>query len=101
MQRHVKRRQPAAPGSIPAVLRMFESEVRFYREIAPEVGVRVPACYQAEVSDEGMLLVLDVMPSTVVQGFLSMPDWPEGSDEAEGWNARLAAAAAMLTTGAR
>ncbi len=29
---------------------MFVAEVRFYREIAPVVGVRVPACLLAEVN---------------------------------------------------
>ncbi len=59
MPNHVKRRDPAAAGSIPAVLKMFESEVRFYREIAPVVGVRVPACYQAEENADGTRLVLE------------------------------------------
>ena len=40
--------------------------------------------------------LVEVMPSTMVQGYLSMSDWPQGSDEAAGWNARLAAAAVML-----
>jgi Phosphotransferase enzyme family len=44
----VKRRDPARPGSIPDVLQMFTREVRFYREVAPEIGVRVPLCYLAE-----------------------------------------------------
>lgn len=56
---HLKRRAPAVPGSIPDVLNMFESEVRFYREIAPYVGVRVPECYQAESGPDGTLLVLE------------------------------------------
>lgn len=38
---------------------MFRNEVRFYREIAPIVGVRVPACYRAEITDTGTLLVLE------------------------------------------
>lgn len=38
---------------------MFESEVRFYREIAPYVGVRVPACYRAECGPDGTLLELE------------------------------------------
>lgn len=38
---------------------MFRSEVRFYREIAPVVGVRVPQCYQAEADDDGTVLVLE------------------------------------------
>jgi Phosphotransferase enzyme family len=33
--------------------------VRFYREIAPVAGVRVPACYRAEASEDGTLLVLE------------------------------------------
>ncbi len=39
-----KRRDAATPGSIPDVLQMFTREVRFYREVAPDVGVRTPAC---------------------------------------------------------
>jgi hypothetical protein len=38
---------------------MFRSEVRFYREIAPVVGVRVPECYQADDTSEGTVLVLE------------------------------------------
>ena len=33
--------------------------MRFYREIAPVVGVRVPACYRAEVDNDGTLLELE------------------------------------------
>lgn len=56
----VKRREPAEPGSIPDVLGMFHAEVRFYREIAPHVGIRVPACHQAEIRPDGStLLVLE------------------------------------------
>jgi hypothetical protein len=40
MRTFVKRRDVAAPGSIPDVLDMFRSEVRFYREVAPVIGVR-------------------------------------------------------------
>jgi hypothetical protein len=46
-----KRRAAATPGSIPDVLQMFPREVRFYREVAPDVGVRTPACYHAEEHD--------------------------------------------------
>jgi hypothetical protein len=56
---HVKRRGRAAPGSIPDVLDIFRMEIRFYREIAPVIGVRVPACYRAEESGEGTVLVLE------------------------------------------
>jgi hypothetical protein len=70
---HVKRRDPATPGSIPAVLKMFESEVRFYREIAPYVGVRVPACYRAESGPDGTLLELEDLSS-----------WTPGAEPAAG-----------------
>ncbi|WP_405062970.1 aminoglycoside phosphotransferase family protein [Kribbella sp. NBC_01505] len=56
---YVKRRAPEKAGSIAAELQMAASEVRFYREIAPEIGVRVPACYRAELNDEGSLLELE------------------------------------------
>jgi hypothetical protein len=56
---YVKRRGRPAFGSIPQVLDIFRAEVRFYREIAPSVGVRVPACYQAEDTEDGTLLVLE------------------------------------------
>lgn len=65
----IKRRGPAIPGSIPDVLEMFASEVRFYREIAPVVGVRVPRCLQAE-DDRGVtLLVLE-----------NLSEWHLGAD---------------------
>jgi hypothetical protein len=55
----VKRREPALPGSIPDVLGMFHAEVRFYREIAPVAGVRVPFCYRSGDDDRGTLLELE------------------------------------------
>jgi aminoglycoside phosphotransferase (APT) family kinase protein len=55
----VKRRDVPEPGSIPAVLDMFRAEVLFYREIAPVVGVRVPACHRAESGADGTLLELE------------------------------------------
>jgi len=76
---YVKRRETAVPGSIPAVLKMFESEVRFYREIAPVVGVRVPACYQAEENADGTLLVLE-----------DLSDWTPGAEPAAGARAMRA-----------
>lgn len=69
MQEFVKRRQWAPEGSIPAALGMFESEVRFYREIAPVVGVRVPACIGATQDDAGTLLRLEDLSS-----------WSSGAD---------------------
>jgi hypothetical protein len=59
VQSYVKRRNWPEPGSIPDVLDMFRCELRFYREIAPVVGLRVPACYEARETDEGTLLVLE------------------------------------------
>lgn len=59
MQVHVKRRARPEPGSITEALDSFRAEVRFYREIAPVAGVRVPACYQAEDTGEGTMLVLE------------------------------------------
>ncbi|MFB6723584.1 phosphotransferase family protein [Kribbella sp. NPDC056345] len=59
MANYIKRRLPAEAGSIAAALQMAESEVRFYREVAPEIGVRVPECYRAELNDEGSLLELE------------------------------------------
>ena len=56
----MKRRDPPVPGSIPDVLGMFRNEVLFYREVAPVVGVRVPACYRADENADGStVLVLE------------------------------------------
>jgi hypothetical protein len=68
---YVKRRNWPEPGSIPDVLDMFRCELRFYREIAPVVGVRVPACYQAEETDQGTFLVLE-----------DLSGWQPGADPA-------------------
>jgi hypothetical protein len=58
-----KRREAAEPGSIPDVLQMFPREVRFYRELAPYVGVRTPACYVAEEHDGATHLELEDLSS--------------------------------------
>ncbi|MEU5950432.1 aminoglycoside phosphotransferase family protein [Micromonospora sp. NPDC047465] len=63
MHGFVKRRGVPEPGSIPEVLDMFRAEVRFYREIAPVVGVRVPACLHSEIAAEGTTLVLEDLSS--------------------------------------
>jgi Ser/Thr protein kinase RdoA (MazF antagonist) len=68
----VKRRDPAPRGSIPDVLQMFVSEVRFYREVAPHVGVRVPGCFRAEESDGATLLELEDLSA-----------WAPGADPRE------------------
>jgi hypothetical protein len=60
---YVKRRGVPPPGSIPEALGMFRAEVRFYQEIAPVVGVRVPLCHRAEAGDDGTLLVLEDLSS--------------------------------------
>ncbi len=67
-----KERLKPRPDSIPALLGMFERELRFYREIAPDVGVRVPACYQAEETEDGYRLVLEDLSS-----------WDDGADPFE------------------
>jgi Phosphotransferase enzyme family len=56
---YVKQRGRPSQGSITEALDSFRAEVRFYREIAPVAGVRVPACYRAEDTDEGTVLVLE------------------------------------------
>lgn len=50
---------------------MFRCEVRFYQEIAPVIGMRVPACYRAEATDDGTLLELEDLSS-----------WRPGADPA-------------------
>jgi Ser/Thr protein kinase RdoA (MazF antagonist) len=66
-----KRREPATPGSIHDVLAMFVNEVRFYREVAPVVGVRVPACLTAQEENGATLLELE-----------NLSHWTEGADPA-------------------
>ncbi|HEU4949035.1 MAG TPA: aminoglycoside phosphotransferase family protein [Kribbella sp.] len=67
----VKRRERPIPGSIPDVLQMFVAEVRFYREIAPVVGVRVPECLHAEEEDGATLLLLE-----------NLSEWRQGAEPA-------------------
>lgn len=48
-----------------AMLGLYTREVRFYREVAPQLDVRVPATYCAEVSEDGgafILLFEDLAP---------------------------------------
>ena len=66
VSRHARLREAperAGAGSIPHTLDIFRSEVRFYRDVAPEAGVRVPACYAAEITDGGTLLILEDLSS--------------------------------------
>jgi Ser/Thr protein kinase RdoA (MazF antagonist) len=69
MDLFIKRREPAVPGSIPDVLGMFVNEVRFYREVAPVVGVRVPECLTAWEDNGATLLELE-----------NLSDWTGGAD---------------------
>lgn len=55
----VKQRAHPPAGSIPQLLDMFGREVRFYREVAPEVGVRVPAVHAAVEEADGYRLELE------------------------------------------
>ncbi len=71
MAEFVKQRPPAAPGSIAEELDIFGNEVRFYREIAPDLAVRVPRCYRAETGADGTLLVLE-----------DLSGWQAGADPA-------------------
>ncbi len=59
----VKSRTPPEPGSIPAMLGMFENEIRFDEELADSVTVRTPNCYRAELSEDGTLLELEDLSS--------------------------------------
>lgn len=68
---HLKRRTWPAPGSIAAALDIFGSEVRFYQQIAPVIGVRVPACYEASQTSDGTVLVLE-----------DLSGWQPGADPA-------------------
>jgi hypothetical protein len=59
----IKERARPGTGSVPDLLHMFEHELRFYREIAPEVGARAPECYEAVETGEGFRLVLEDLSS--------------------------------------
>jgi hypothetical protein len=105
---HVKRRARPEPGSIPDVLDIFRAEVRFYREIAPVIGVRVPACYRAEETarwDEVIAAygppvdLAGVLPAVAAQGLFSLSGTTAGSAEASGWVSRLEAADRRLAPG--
>lgn len=67
---HLKRRRAPAPGTIPDRLQMFAREVRFYREVAPDLGVRVPVCFRAEIEPDG---------STLLE-LEDLSGWREGAD---------------------
>jgi Ser/Thr protein kinase RdoA (MazF antagonist) len=55
-------KQEPAPGPYLEAernLSAFEREIRFYREIAPRVPLRVPRIYRAEVGPSGAVLVME------------------------------------------
>jgi thiamine kinase-like enzyme len=55
-------KQEPAPGPYLAAernLSAFEREIRFYREIAPRVALRLPRIYHAEVGPSGAVLVME------------------------------------------
>lgn len=90
-----KQRDRAPAGSIPDVLGMFVSEVRFYRDVSSVPADRwteVIAAYGPEPR------LNEVLPSAAVQGLLSLADHSEGSPAALERVARLAAAAEQLQT---
>ncbi len=60
---YVKERPWPESGSISAALGSFQAEVRFYREIAPVVNIRVPLCYEAVCGPDGTRLVLEDLSS--------------------------------------
>ena len=101
----VKRRPHAVPGTIPHALDMFRSEVRFYREIAGEVGVRVPACAAAEETEDGFRLELEDLggwapggdPVAVARVLGQLHDRWEGRAEARWpWLRRVGAGADLI-----
>jgi hypothetical protein len=65
----IKLRTTAPTGSIPAELDMFRAEVRFYREIAPHLSLRVPRCHDSSWDSGGTRLVLE-----------DLSDWVPGAD---------------------
>ncbi len=86
---------------------MFRCEVRFYQEIAPVVGVRVPACYRAEATDDGTLLELEDLsswragadPVRAAEVLARLHDrWPAAELSRWPWLRRPAAAAGLVET---
>lgn len=71
MPAFVKTRARAEPGSIPDVLEIFENEIRFYREIAPVVGVRTPALLAFDSTSDQFTLELE-----------DLSTWREGGEPA-------------------
>jgi thiamine kinase-like enzyme len=67
---HRKQRRASTPGTIPDRLQMFAREVRFYREVAPRLDVRVPSCFRAEINPDG---------STLLE-LEDLSTWREGAD---------------------
>ena len=84
MPNHVKRREPAV-GTAP----MRDLHDRW-------VGRAHLQWPWLRPIGEGLV---EVMPSTMVQGYLTVADYPDGFEVAAAWNARLEAASALLAAG--
>ena len=58
--------QDEASRHIAKLVRNYELEISWYRDLAAESGVNCPACYHAEIADNGIdfaLLLADVAPA--------------------------------------
>lgn len=95
------RRRPPA-GSIPDLLDMFDRELRFYREIASEIGVRTPRLNDATVNDSEVVLDLEDVsgwndtldPVAVAHELRALHlRWTEAADDRWPWLNRRGAAA--------
>ena len=98
----VKRRTRPAEGSIPALLGMFDREVRFYREIASEAGVRAPALHNWSVDGGEITIELDDVsgwhqggdPLAIVGELKTLHNrWLDAADKRWPWLNRAGAAA--------
>lgn len=86
MPNHVKRREPAALGVLDLAWWLVSS-------VEPERWSEAVDAYGTSLG------LVEVMPSTMVQGYVSMSDLPDGSEDAAAWNARLDVASALLAAG--
>lgn len=84
---------------------MFVSEVRFYREIAPHVGVRVPRCIEAGATPSGTVLRLEDLsawqhggdPVDVAAELRHLHDrWTNEASRRWPWLRRAGAAAGLI-----
>lgn len=70
------------------LLRLYEREARFYREIGPQAGLRTPRCYYSDIDENGLsiLLLEDLAPA-------------QPGDQLRGWSAERAATAVQHVAG--